>query len=94
MIIPALLTVAISSVDAGASETPTLDSFTADIGVMILDGRDLPRDYRSRLLKMSPADRLQAIIFLRRSGLLKGDIWDLEDILRPPANQTSSGAAE
>ena len=94
MIVPALLIVAVSSADAGASATPNFDSFTADMSAMILDGRDLAPDYRHLLMEMSPTDRLQAIIFLRRSGLLKGGIWSMEDVLRPPVNQASDGAGE
>lgn len=49
----------------------------------LLDGRQLPPDYRVRLLQMSPEARLQTLIFLRRAGLLKADAWSLQDILRP-----------
>ena len=32
---------------------------------------------------MEPSVRLQALVFLRRAGLLTADPWPLEDILKP-----------
>lgn len=49
----------------------------------LLEGRPLPRDYRVRLMQMPPEARLQALIFLRRSGLLTAEPWRLSDILGP-----------
>ncbi|WP_147391882.1 hypothetical protein [Paracoccus onubensis] len=83
MIVSALLTVALATSDAEPPVTTGLDAFTRDASARLLEGRGLPADYRRQLLTMSPTDRLQAIIFLRRSGLLSGDIWLLEDVLRP-----------
>lgn len=84
MIVPALLTVAVATSGTGAPAPTELEAFTSDASAMLLEGRELPADYRHRLRAMSPGDRLQAIVFLRRSGLLSGDLWSLEDILRPP----------
>lgn len=94
MIVPALLTVAVATSDTGAFAPTGLEAFTNDASVMLLEGRGLPADYRHRLRTMSPGDRLQAIIFLRRSGLLSGDIWTLEDILRPQEIPMSDEVAE
>ena len=49
----------------------------------LLDGKTLPPDYRPRLLSMPPEARLQALIFLRRAGLLTAEAWPLTDILNP-----------
>lgn len=94
MIVAALLTVAVAASDTDALATRGLEEFTRDTSVMLLEGRGLPADYRHRLLAMSPSDRLQAIIFLRRSGLLTGDLWTLEDVLRPPEIPVSDEVAE
>jgi hypothetical protein len=49
----------------------------------LLDGEPLPPDYRARLMRMPPEARLQALVFLRRAGLLTSDPWALSDILDP-----------
>lgn len=49
----------------------------------LLEGEPLPPDYRARLMAMPPEARLQALVFLRRAGLLTADPWPLSDILDP-----------
>lgn len=49
----------------------------------LLDGEPLPPDYRARLMALPPEARLQALVFLRRAGLLTSDPWPLSDILDP-----------
>ncbi|WP_237168317.1 hypothetical protein [Paracoccus shandongensis] len=49
----------------------------------LLEGEPLPPDYRVRLMRMPPEARLQALVFLRRAGLLTADPWALSDILAP-----------
>ena len=56
----------------------------------LLDGESLPPDYRARLMRMPPEARLQALVFLRRAGLLTSDPWALSDILDPAP--TKAGA--
>ena len=75
---------------AAATETPLVQGLPPEVAGYaqeasgwVLSGQDLPRDYRVRLLQMEPSQRLQAIIFLRRAGLLSGKAWTLDDILRP-----------
>lgn len=71
---------------AGAADLPLLpdaQSFATEATTWLLQGDELPRDYRVRLMHMAPDARLQALVFLRRAGLLTGDGWLLDDILRP-----------
>ncbi|MDO5704156.1 MAG: hypothetical protein Q4G49_03665 [Paracoccus sp. (in: a-proteobacteria)] len=68
--------------DAAVPATP-LGLFIAEAETWLLHARPLPPDTRLRLLRMQPEDRLQAIIFLRRAGLLTGAVWSVEDLLRP-----------
>lgn len=82
MILSALLTAAVASVADVENLSPDMTAFTNDASGWVLEGKALPVDYRQRLQKMTPADRLLAITFLRRSGLLKEDIWALDDVLR------------
>lgn len=58
----------------------------------LLDGQSLPPDYRFELMRMPPARRFEAIVFLRRSGLLTGPGWTAEDLLKPAQAGESDGA--
>lgn len=79
----------LSQSDVAAPETP-LGLFIAEAQTWLLHARPLPPDTRLRLLRMRPEDRLQAIVFLRRAGLLTGAVWPVEDLLRP-AIDTGAG---
>ncbi|MDN5569423.1 MAG: hypothetical protein L0G27_11875 [Paracoccus sp. (in: a-proteobacteria)] len=59
------------------------DQFAADANGWLLSGQGLPRDYRVTLMQMDTADRISAIAYLRRIGLLTDRPWTLDDILRP-----------
>ncbi|MDO5632021.1 MAG: hypothetical protein Q4G22_09295 [Paracoccus sp. (in: a-proteobacteria)] len=75
---------------AAAPETP-LGLFIADAETWLLQAKPLPSDTRLRLLRMRPEDRLQAIIFLRRAGLMTGAVWPVEDLLRPAISREEAG---
>lgn len=62
---------------------PDAAALAEDATGWLLDGRALPRDYRVRLMRMPPEARLQALVFLRRAGLLTSGAWALSDILDP-----------
>lgn len=87
MILPIILALAADTAVAAAPSEPALPpavaAFAAEASALLLAGESLPPDYRLRLLVMPPAERLLAIIYLRRTGLLRGDPWPLEDVLRP-----------
>ena len=69
---------------AATLATPaSLDQWRADMTAHLLDGGRLPSDYRHVLMTMPPAQRFQAIVYLRRAGLLTGAPWALEDLLQP-----------
>lgn len=94
MLIPALLTVAATALPDMSETSPEVSAFMEEASAWLLEGKGLARDYRSLLQQMDPADRLQAIVFLRRSGLLTGDTWALEDVLAPALPPASGGASE
>lgn len=58
----------------------------ADASAQLLEGRELPRDMRLRLLALEPSDRIRVIAFLRRVGLLKGAAWPVSDLLLPASD--------
>lgn len=82
MLISTLLTSAVTAFADLPDLSPDMMLFAQEASGWVLEGQSLPPDYRQKLHAMAPADRLQAIIFLRRSGLLNDDVWPLEDVLR------------
>lgn len=85
MILPVILALASDGATVAAQPglPPAVASLAAEAQDRLLAGEELPPDYRLRLLAMPPDERLLAIIYLRRSGLLKAEAWPLEDVLRP-----------
>lgn len=67
---------------------PDLQAFQAQAVEGLLEGKPLPPDYRRQLMAMPPEDRVSAIIFLRRAGLMTGRTWTIEDLLRPAPDTT------
>lgn len=73
---------------AGPASADALESFTQAASGWLLAGEALPRDYRLTLMRMDSADRLRAIAYLRRIGLLTDRPWTLDELLRPAATGT------
>ncbi|WP_103173433.1 hypothetical protein [Paracoccus sp. SY] len=69
---------------------PDAAALADDATDWLLEGEALPPDYRARLMRMPPEARLQALVFLRRSGLLTSDAWALPDILDPAPVQEAA----
>lgn len=89
MLILALALSAAATVDP--PPVTALEQFTSEAESWVLQGRSLPPDYRLRLLRMTPADRMLGIIFLRRAGLLTGGTWATQDLLRPETSDQKGG---
>ena len=70
-----------------------LEAFRASAETLLLEGGTLPPDYRGALREMSPADRIEAIIFLRRSGLMTDRPWTIGDLLAPAPEPTGTPEA-
>jgi hypothetical protein len=62
---------------------PTRDGLIAEATDLLLNGEPLPSDLDSRLMQLSPADRIEVLVFLRRSGLLTGPGWTIDRLLAP-----------
>ncbi|WCR11212.1 hypothetical protein JHW45_02045 [Paracoccus stylophorae] len=86
MLAAAILALAAGTGEAATALPPDLAAYAATAATWLLEGESLPPDYRVQLMRMPPAHRLQAIVFLRRAGLLRADPWTLEDILKPAAD--------
>ena len=68
----------------GSAHADTLEAYRQQASGWLLSGQRLPRDYRVQLMRMESADRIRAIAYLRRIGLLTGSSWSLDDLLRDP----------
>ena len=61
---------------------PTLDQITAKVNETVLAGRQMPPDFLLTIGRMEDAgDRMLAIVYLRRSGLLTGAAVDLDHVV-------------
>lgn len=85
MIGPVALTLIATMAQTSA---PALTDFQAEINALLLDGLPLPPDYPHRLRAMPPAQRIEALIYLRRTGMLTGRVWPLVDLLAPAIPET------
>ncbi|SFA45238.1 hypothetical protein SAMN04487972_1047 [Paracoccus halophilus] len=66
------------------SETPvTREGLIREVTNLLLNGEALPPDLDARLMALAPADRIEVLIFLRRSGMLTGPSWSSERLLVP-----------
>ena len=71
---------------AGLAAAPGLDALTAEIDRMVLAGRPMQPALLLDVRRLPDAgDRMQALIYLRRSGLLTGQALSLDEMvfLRP-----------
>ncbi|MBU2956825.1 hypothetical protein Q4511_14885 [Paracoccus sp. 1_MG-2023] len=69
---------------ASAASAGGIEAYRQQASEWLLTGQRLPRDYRVELMAMESADRISAIAYLRRIGLLTGRAWSLDDLLRDP----------
>ncbi|MDO5657941.1 MAG: hypothetical protein Q4G36_06425 [Paracoccus sp. (in: a-proteobacteria)] len=65
---------------APAMAAPSLPEVMDEIDTFVLEGRSMPVDYLLRLRTLrEPADRMSALIYLRRAGLLRGPVVSLDN---------------
>ena len=62
---------------------PTRDGLIADASDLLLTREPLHSDLDTRLMQISAADRIEVLVFLRRSGLLTGPGWTIDRLLAP-----------
>lgn len=71
--------VAASNVPPGQSA----DQMIAEATDWLLNGEALPPDVNLRLKRLAPMDRARVLVFLRRSGMMTGPEWTVDDLLAP-----------
>jgi hypothetical protein len=73
--------------EAAAGGVPTREGMIRDATDRLLYDEPLPADIDDRLMRLSPSDRIEVLIFLRRSGMLIGPAWSIERLLEPARPQ-------
>ncbi len=84
MIVQLLVSAALAGGMPQAAQAPTRDGLIAEATDLMLNGEQLPPDLDVRLMQLAPADRIEVLIFLRRSGMLTGPSWTIDQLLAPP----------
>lgn len=59
------------------------DDFLREATAWLLNGDAMPSDIDHRLMQLEPSDRVEALVFLRRSGLLTTQAWPVDRMLAP-----------
>lgn len=86
-----LLALAVSALPVAAAPQ---DDFFARATGWVLAGESLPADYLQQLAAMPADERLAAVVFLRRSGLLDGAPIPLATMLAPPTGGAGAGVGQ
>lgn len=79
----AMLVLSTALAAASVDGTWTRDAIIRDAKERLLNGETLPPDLDERLMRLPPADRIEVLIFLRRSGMMNGPGWTSERLLAP-----------
>lgn len=76
---------------ASVSNANDIDKFVQEMTNIVLDGGALPNDIQEKVEILQPADRYMAIVFLRRSGLMTGAAWSVDELLRTSPHPPREG---
>ncbi|WBU53136.1 hypothetical protein [Paracoccus sp. SCSIO 75233] len=92
MILAAILSSALVSVEPAED----LDTIKSEVNRLVLAGASIPPDFLLRVQRLDdPADRMDAVVYLRRSGLMTGPAVSLDRyVLDTPAFKDPSGSEE
>ena len=69
---------------AWADTSTQLDRLSQEANALVLSGDGLPQDYLAQLSAMPPDQRVLAIIYLRRLGLMTGEPIRADALLAAP----------
>lgn len=73
---------------ANMGSGPSLDAFIVEVNEMVLSGQPMPPAFLREVQRLpSASDRLQALVYLRRSGLFSGSVLPLDKILGLPDSE-------
>lgn len=77
--------------EPGAASAQRLTAFIAEAEARLLAGQSLPPELPKLLEPMVPGDRLLAVAYLRRLGLLQSAPLDLQRLLAPVPSDNPQG---
>ena len=87
MIVLLLMSAALAAGAPSGGVPPTRDGLIQEATDLLLSGEELPPDIDLRLMELAPAERIEVLIFLRRSGMLTGPGWTIDRLLAPSTRQ-------
>ena len=87
MIVQLLISAALAGGAPPSSVAPTRDGLIQEVTDLLLSGEALPPDMELRLMALLPAERIEVLIFMRRSGMLTGPGWTIDQLLAPSTKQ-------
>ncbi len=87
MIVQLLISAALAGGALPGSAAPTRDGLIQEATDLLLSGEALPPDLDLRLMELPPAERIEVLIFMRRSGMLTGPGWTIDQLLAPSTKQ-------
>ena len=90
MIVRLLMSAALAGGAPPGSVPPTRDGLIQEATDLLLSGEALPPDLDLRLMELAPAERIEVLIFLRRSGMLTGPGWTIDRLLAPSTRQEAT----
>ena len=90
MIVQLLISAALAGGALPGSAAPTRDGLIQEATDLLLSGEALPPDMELRLMALPPAERIEVLIFMRRSGMLTTPGWTIDRLLAPSTRQEAS----
>ena len=90
MIVVLLISAALAGGAPSTGVPPTRDGLIEEATDLLLSGEALPPDIDLRLMELSPAERIEVLIFLRRSGMLTTPGWTIDRLLAPSTRPEAS----
>lgn len=81
--IAALLVMAAVAAEPPQGAPASSAEMIREVTEMLLNGESLPADIDARLMALPPAERIEVLIFLRRSGMMDGPGWTTDRLLAP-----------
>lgn len=81
--IAALLIMTAMAAEPPETAQASRENLIREVTELLLSGGSLPADIDARLMAVPPAERIEVLIFLRRSGMMDGPGWTADRLLAP-----------
>lgn len=81
--IAALLIMTAMAAEPPETAQASRENLIREVTELLLSGDSLPADIDARLMAVPPVERIEVLIFLRRSGMMDGPGWTADRLLAP-----------